>query len=231
MVGEAGKINGVEGIGRDAVDRLARVGGALVDVVRGASVLGASAVGGGVASMGPDILDEGVGIETSGVGRSWTRGLGVAEETYIAAGALLGLGLGSGTGLEWDFCAFFCTGLAGDLDLGTAFFFFGSVAGLGAASSSLEAALRFWDFGSTSITTSALTFALAGEAGGVDFRGLLLRLYVFTVHPPSSSWAAGTGAGGVGAEAGAGAGVLTGAGAGAVLAAGAVGDVGLVAEA
>ena len=65
----------------------------------------------------------------------------------------------------------------------------------------------------------------------MDFRGLLFRLDVFTVHPPSSSWAAGTGAGGAGVEAGAGAGVLTGAGAGAVLAAGAAGDVGLVAEA
>ena len=108
-----------------------------VEGVGGASVGGASTAGERVALIDLERVEEGLGVEISGVGRSWTRGLGVAEETYLAAGASLGLGLGSGTGLEWDFCAFFCTGLAGDLDLGTAFFFFGSATGLGAASSSL----------------------------------------------------------------------------------------------
>ena len=188
-------------------------------------------------------VDEGLGEEISGLGRSWTKGLGVAEETYLSAGAFLGSGLETGTGLEREFGAFFGFETASIFfsgDFGRvwvfglvfwAFFFFGSFTGLGAASSSLETALLFCVLGSTSIAASALTFALTGEAGGVDFRGLLGRLYVLTVHPPSSSWVAGTGVGGAGAEAGAGAGVLTGAGAGGVLAAGAAGDVGLVAEA
>ena len=135
--------------------------------------------------MGAESVEEGLGIVILGVGRSWTEGLGVAEEVYLTAGTLLGSGLGSGTGLDWDFGAFcFVTVavtwlssmfLVGDLGLGLVFwvFFFFSFMGLGAASSSLETALRFWVFGSTSITASALTFALAGEDGGVDFRGLL----------------------------------------------------------
>ena len=144
--------------------------------------MGASTARGTVAEMGVVGVERGLGIGVSGMGRSWTKGLGVAEETYLTALDFRGSGLESGTGLDRDIGTFFeifsmlvfataSTGLALDF---WAFFFLISAVGLGAASSSLETALLFWALGSTSIATSGFGFgfALAGEVGGVDFRGL-----------------------------------------------------------
>ena len=143
--------------------------------VVGASPVGASTVAGRVVKLGEDGVEEGVGVELSGVGRSWTRGLGVSEGIYFSAFDFRGSGLESGTGLDRDFGSFFfmvtmlAAATTGFVFVFCAFFFLGSAGDFGAVSSSLEAALLFWALGSTSISATGLGFgfALAGEVGGV----------------------------------------------------------------
>ena len=82
--------------------------GVLVVGVFWASTVRASTVAGRDAEFGVDGVEEGLGIEILGLGRSWTEGLGVAEETYLSALDFRGSGLESGAGLDRDFGSFFC---------------------------------------------------------------------------------------------------------------------------